>query len=301
MNQTSHTEPKSIVLRSTHILLVKVIAAHSGEWVPSKPGLKSRTVDLSLQITEVLRGRLDPAPKAPVKVKTTPSDYASELMMQPLPGVWSRIEVAPGTELVIFSHSGDPHVEHLLSEPSCLRVTPAEPILPGLRIAVRTEAEHLPLDRTLALAAPETARLDPTFAEFLWDRFGDATMTAQPDFDLLAAFAERKGLDASTRDALLTGAYNLIKLHHNVPPALSQRLALAMCRVLLMPEAADLHGNLIGTYLPNLLGVASRLPPQHASAVFKGHESERDALAAFLHQHHTGADAKPLRAWLDIK
>jgi hypothetical protein len=301
MIQTSHSTPRSIVLRSTHILLVKVIAAKEGAWVPSKPGFKSRTVDLSLEISETLRGKVDPVPGEPVRVTIPQSDYDGELMMQPVPGSWSRVPLEPGTELVVFAESRVPRAEQVLAEPACTRVVPAEPVLPGLHIAAKAEADRLPLAATLELAAPDTARLDPMFAEFLWDKYGDGALASQVDFDLLADFAERKGLDARTRQELLDGGYRLVGLHGDPTPGRARRLALAMCRVLLMAEAADLHENLIGTYLPNLLGITSGLPLQPAWAVFKDREAERDALDAFLRGHGTDADATPLLAWLSVK
>lgn len=301
MTQTAHTDSKSIILRSTHILLVKVMTAKVGAWAPSRPGLKSRSVDLSLQVVETLRGRLDPAPTGPVHISITQTDYAGELMMQPLTGAWAGAELLPGTMLVVFATSAEARVEHILVEPACTRVVPAEPALSGLRIAAQAEADELPLGRTLALAARDTARLDSTFAEFLWGKYGNGAMASQSDFDLLADFTERKGLEARTRQALLNGGYDLVKLHGDAIAERAQRLALAMCRVLLMPEAADLHENLIGTYLPNLLGITSGLPPLAASAVFKGHEAERNAVKAFLRSHGTDTDTTPLVTWLNAK
>lgn len=292
---------KSIVLRSTHILLIEVIAANAGPWAPSRPGLKSRTVGLSIQVSETLRGKLDPAPSGPVHISITQSDYAGLLMMQPLPGVWPHGDLAPGTRLAVFAQSNDLRVESVLAEPACTLVVPAEPVLPGLRVAAQAEAGDLPLGRTLALAGAETARLDPIFAEFLWGKYGGGAMASQSDFDLLAGFAERKDFDTRTRQALLKAGYDLVGLQGDDKPERAQRLALAMCRVLLMPAAADLHENLIGTYLPNLLGITSELPPQAASAVFKGHEAERNDLKAFLHRHGTDADPAPLLTWLNGK
>lgn len=290
---------KSIVLRSTHILLIEVITANAGPWAPSSPGFKSRSVDLSLRISETLRGKLDPAPGVPVQISITQSDYDGELMMEPLTGAWARVELLPGTALVVFSESNEDRVERILSEPACTQVVSAGPVLTGLRIAAQAEAGHLPLARTLALAAPDTARLDSTFAEFLWGKYGDGAVASQEDFNLLADFSERKGFDAGARQALLKGGYDLVGLHGDAPPERAQRLALAMLRVLLMPEAADLHENLIETYLPNLLGINSGLPHQPAPAVFKGHEADRDRVKAFLRHHGTEANAIPLLDWLN--
>jgi hypothetical protein len=301
VTQTVHADSKSIVLRSTHILLVEVLNAKAGVWEPSRPGLKSRRVDLSLQISEILRGKLDPAPVATADIAITQSDYDGELMMQPLPGAWSHVNLQPGTKLVVFSASNQNSVAIVLAEPACTQVMPAEQVLPGLRIATKAEEADLSLERALALARPEASHLDSTFADFLLEKYGAAAMSSQSNFDLLADFTEQKGLDIKTRQALLQGTYDLVGLHGDATPQRAQRLALTMCRILLMPEAADLHENLIGTFLPNLLGISSELPHQAASAVFKGNQAERDAVLAFLHQHSNEADVAPLLTWLNTK
>ena len=299
--QTSQMKPKSLVLRSSHIVLVKVMAAKAADWTPSKPGLKSRKVDLTLEIIQLLRGKLDTAHGVSVRIRIMQSSYAGMLRMQPLPGVWSQVELVPGAELVVFAQTNGTAAEDVFAEPACIRVGPAKPMLPGLRIATKAIAESLHLDRVLALAGPESPHLDSTFAEFLWGHYGVAAMDSQPDFDALASFAERKDLDTTTRNSLLGGGYDCVSLHGDANPQRAQRLALAMLRVLLMPDAADLHENLIGTDLPNLLGITSELPRQAATDVFKGHEVEREALNAFLREHGTSADAKPLQSWLNVK
>ena len=298
---TQTTASKSIVLRSTHILLIKLLAVKAGPWAPSVPGLKVRTVDMTVEVVEILRGKLDSAIAGPVQISIAQSDYAGELMMQPRPGPWPSGDLVPGTTLVVFAQSDDARIDRLLGAPACTQVMPAQPVLIGLRIAAQAEAGNLPLARTLALAIPETSLLDPAFAEFLWGKYGGAAMASQPEFDLLADFAERKGLDATTRQTLLKGGYDLVRLSGDSTPGRAQRLALAMCRVLLLGEAADLRENLIGTYLPNLLGITSTLPRQPASAVFQGHEVERNALIGLLNRHGTGADAIPLQIWLDTR
>jgi hypothetical protein len=289
----------SIVLRSTNILLIELITVKPGDWAPSRPGLMSRNVDLSLRISEILRGKIEPSPVSPIHIAVAQTDYAGLLRMQPLTGAWSGVKLEPGASLVIFSHTDSPQVETILKEPACIRVIPAQPVIAGLRILARAEAENLPLSGTLALAVPEIPQLDPAFADFLWGRYGGQAIASQREFDLLMDFSERKGFNPATRQALLKGGYDLVGMHGEATPERAQRLALAMCRTLLMPEAADLHENLIDTYLPNLLGITSELPRQTASKVFQGHETERSALREFLHQHGTDADASALLTWLN--
>ena len=137
----TQTTSRSIVLRSSHILLVKVVAAKPGAWARSKPGLKSRTVELSVQIVETLRGKIDPAPDGPITLTIEQADYAGQLMMQPLPGSWSRVPAEPGTELVAFAESASQRAERLLEEPACKLVQPAAQVLPGVRIATQALAD----------------------------------------------------------------------------------------------------------------------------------------------------------------
>ena len=247
---------------------------------------------MSVQIVETLRGKIDPVPDGPVTLTIEQADYAGQLMMQPLPGSWSRVPAEPGTELVAFAESASQRAERLLEEPACKLVQPAAQVLPGVRIATQALADDLPLARTLDLAAPAAARLDPIFAEFLWERYADDVMASQRAFDELAI---------RTRQGLVDAGYRLVSLRGDETPRRGQRLALTMCRILLMPEAADLHENLIGTYLPNLLGISSGLPPQPASKVFEDHESERKAVEAFLRRHGTDADATPILEWIQVK
>jgi hypothetical protein len=292
---------RSIVLRSTHIVLTKVVVSKPGTWAPSPPGLKSRKVELSIRIAETLRGKLDPAPEGPVEVTVEQTEYAGMLMMQPLRGSWSRVPIDPGTELVTFSESGSQRAEQVLEEPGCKLVLPAEQALPGARIAAQALRDDLLLARTLELAAPLTEKLDPVFAGFLWERYADEAMASQRAFDALAEFSERKGLGLRTRQELIEGLDTLVSMRGDETPRRAQRLALTMFRVLLMPEAAALHENLIGTDLPNLLGISSGLPPQPASRVFEDQEPLRAAAEAFLRQHGTDADATPLLEWIKIR
>ena len=112
------TQPasRSIVLRSSHILLVKVVAARPAAWAPFRPGLKSRKVELSVQVEEALRGLIDPAADRPVDVTVEQTAYDGELMMQPLQGSWSPVPIDPGTELVTFSESASGRAELVLED-----------------------------------------------------------------------------------------------------------------------------------------------------------------------------------------
>jgi hypothetical protein len=295
---SARTQIHSIVLESTHILLVEVLDAQPGPWQPAQPGLKSRQIAVQLRVAEVLRGRLDSQRGAPLQTTITQYDYAGELMMQSLPGCWSGQDLRPGSRFAVLAQTNESRAERILLEPACKQVLPAEPVLPELRIAAQAESDNLPLDRTLALARAEITRLDALFADFLWAKYGDEAMESQASFNQITGFLERRGLQVQTRQMLLKDGYDLVGLYGDETPERAQRLAKSMFRTLLMPDTAPLHANLIGTYLPNLLGISSSLPPQSPDTVFKDHEAERDAVTTLLEKLRNDGGARQLLSWL---
>src|SRR5271167_3450074 len=106
---TAYTNSGSTVLGLTHILLIEVTTANAGPWDLSRSGegFETRSVDVSVQVVEILRGTLDPAPAGPVHISITQYDYDSELMWQPLPGPWPPGELLPGTALVVFAQTDE--------------------------------------------------------------------------------------------------------------------------------------------------------------------------------------------------
>jgi hypothetical protein len=299
MTPVGQRNSHSVILRSTHIVLIEVVAAKNGPWTPSRPGLQSRDVVLSIKVNEVLRGTIDPPVAGHVSISITQYEYAGLLMMQPLPGPWPSAELKPGDSFAAFAETGESSIQRIFTAPPCTLVLPAEPVATGLRIASQAEAGNFPLERTLTLAlgAADRVRLDPLFAEFLWDKYADAAMASAVEFNRLVSFAEAKELAVPTRQALLKGGYDLAGLHPGWTPKAARRLAQAMFRTLLLPEAVDLHENLVETFLPNLLGITSELSPQPASAVFLGEEELRLSSKEFLQQHGTQTGAKALLQW----
>lgn len=293
MLQSADGGQRSIVLRSNPILLVEVAAATPHPWAPSLPGLRMHKVDLELTVLDVIRGKGGPG-KASVTVEQ--SDYEGMLRMRPLPGAWSGVKLVPGSKWVLFCHGADLPVAQLVA--TCTRVVPADQVLPGLRTAVKAEAEQLTLDAVLALAKPQAARLDRVFVEFLYARYGAVAMSSQQQFDWLMAFAELGPLQAGTREAMLMGAYDMVSDHGEATPERGRRLALAMFRTLQMPEAVDLHDNLVQTYLPNLLGISSAQPPMTAAYVFKDQQALQAAIKAALKGPLRESEHAKLEAWL---
>ena len=297
MLQSADGGQRSIVLHSSPILLVAVAAAAPHPWEPSEPGLRMHKVDLALTAVEVIRGTVPPGTPREAGVTIEQSEYADVLQMRPLPGVWSGLQLLPGSKWVLFCHGTDLPVARLVA--TCTAVIPADQVLPGLRTAVKAEAEDLTLDAVLMLAKPQAARLDRVFVDFLYARYGGVAMSSDPQFDRLMAFAELVPLQVGTRQAMLMGAYDMVSDHGDAAPERGRRLALAMFRTLQMPEAADLHANLVQTYLPNLLGIDSAQPPMTAAYVFKDQQPLQTAIKSALKGPLHGSEHTKLEAWLE--
>jgi hypothetical protein len=214
-----------------------------------------------------------------------------------LPGAWSDRELIPGSKWVVFCQAAQQPLARLLAD--CALVAPAAQVLAGVRLALKAEAGRLSLSAMLVLAIPQAAELDPLFVEFLYASYGATAMSSEPEFSRLMEFAELPQLRLETRQALLAGAYDLVTDSDAVSPGHRRRLALAMFRTLLLPQAADLHANLVSPYLPNLLGITSAQPPQSAAAIFAHDAPLRSAVKAALQGPLQATQAGALAAWLD--
>jgi hypothetical protein len=79
-------------------------------------------------------------------------------------------------------------------------------------------------------------------------------------------------------------------------PALVQRLGQTLFRLLLLPEAADLHQNLVVTWIPNVVGIAGRLDRMSPDELLAGAPFRAESIAAI--QRLADGRAGPLLEWL---
>ncbi|HWN44017.1 MAG TPA: hypothetical protein VNW71_17470, partial [Thermoanaerobaculia bacterium] len=97
-------DSSSIVLRATHILVIRIESSQAGEWSPSPDGWLRREALLTVLLEERLKGstREDVGTSLPLRV----TQYSNpSLWTTRAPGVWSEAPVEPGARLVAFSHS----------------------------------------------------------------------------------------------------------------------------------------------------------------------------------------------------
>lgn len=242
-------DSSSIVLRATHILVIRIESSVAGEWTPSPDGWLRREAQLTVLLEERLKGdtREDAGTSLPLRV----TQYANpSLWTTGVPGVWSEVSIEPGSRLVAFSHSEGDRTAVLLIEPAC-ELLLAESALADVRLALRAEAGEMDLAALVEEAGKIAGSLGHLFVEYLLEAYGDAALRSPETFEPLAQLLEHPGLSLVARATLLSQLTSRL-LAGAADPACRERLALAMEGLLGLEAAAPLHDNIRDTFLPNL-------------------------------------------------
>jgi hypothetical protein len=286
---------RSLILKATHILLVKVEASTAGPYQPPGSGVGQRSVHLRLALDEVLKGTLRQAAGAKVEidVKQTMQGFT----WGPLPGIWSEASIDPGARLVVLASTASDDAAVVLNDPAAFLVSPPEGALADARIARQAEDGHFDLAAVLALAKPQAPALQALFADWLWERHGAAAMASFDAFDRLAAFLEEPGLHLVARTTLVMALTTAVQQRTPPPEKHLARLAVALFRLLGLKEAAPQHDNLVSTYLPNLLRAADP-PSPPPDVVFRDYPGEKAKAQQAVQGHRGAASTAALQAWL---
>jgi hypothetical protein len=281
------------MLRATHILVIRIEASQAGEWSPEGDWLR-RSVALTIRLEERLKGTTREEVGASVELRAT--QYASRSpWVTRLPGVWSEQSVEPGTRLVAFCRSEGDRTAELLVEPACELLMPAEDALTDSRLAMRAETGEMDLAKLLDEARGAAGSLGHLFIEYLWEVHGGAFLRDPKAFESLMQLLEHPDLALVARSTLLSQVSARF-LAGTAEPANRARLALAMFRLLEVDKAAALRDNMLGTFLPNLLGLHGGEAQVTADEVFRGHPEERQRAEALVRELQPQAEA--LIRWL---
>lgn len=279
----------SIVLRATHILVIRIEASQVGEQSPDPSGWLRREVSLTLRLEERLKGNTREDIGASLSLQIT--QYASTSPWATrLPGVWSDQPVEPGTRLVAFCRSEGDRTAELLVEPACELLMPAESALADARLAMRAETERLDVEALLAEAREVAASLRHLFVEYLWEAHGGAFLWNPKAFESLMQLLEHPDLALIAR-ATLVSQLTTRFLAGPAEPANRARLALAMFRLLEIDQAAPLRDNILETFLPNLLGLPGGAAQITVDEVFRNHPDERRRAESLVRELQPAAQA----------
>jgi hypothetical protein len=219
------------------------------------------------------------------------------LWLMPTPGVWSEQPLDPGTQLVAFCRTDSNDAVEIVKDPFCEKLIVAGSALPDVRLAFQAETEHLTLPVLFERAEPEVTSLTYLFTEYLWAAYGPDAMQNAEQFDALMRFLEEPNFGPVARLTLLTPIYSMF-LTGTIDSALLNRFAVALFRLLRLPTAASLHDNIIGTYLPNLLGLPAGVAVKAAADVLKDYPDERAKIEEALRNYSGQSSTTPLVNWL---
>lgn len=290
----------SIVLRSTHILVIRVDSAAAAEWELQPAGWLQRPLNVMVTLTEILKGVVREHVGDHVLVQAT-QYRVNTIWTVPTPGVWSEQPLDPGTQLVAFCRTDGDQAMEILRDPACEKLIVTGSALPDVRLASQAESKSLSLSALFERAKPAARSLNYIFAEYLSAAYVKESLNDPEQFETLVQFLEDPDLSQIARSSLLA-SINSVLLTGTIPPARIHRFVITLFRLLELPVASNLHDNIIGTYLPNLLGLhAEAVPTRAAADVFKDQTEERAKVERILQSYRGASSTIQLLKWLASK
>ena len=294
----ANSDSRSLIIRASHIFLLKIEGAEIGQWKVLGNGTKERTADLKLRLEQTLKGEVQerPGDNFQLPIKQT-GRVVSRFFA--VPGVWSDQTIDHGAEHVAFCISTSNSVKEVLKEPALTRIYPAAKALADVRLAMKAQTENLSIARLLRMIAAEKPSLNALFGDYISTRLGEILFANPEDFDVLMGFVEDPQLSAVTRTVLFENIYASIVDATEAPPSFPSRLVVSGCRLLQLPEAATIHSNLLDDYLPSLLGTNEPAPRLTADQVFRNYPLDREKIEKSLAADSKGGnDTTKILRWL---
>ncbi|WP_437719057.1 hypothetical protein WMF45_23170 [Sorangium sp. So ce448] len=288
-------DSRSEILRAARILCVRIDSALADLFHPVAPNLQERKVALALTLLAVSKGEVAEAPGDKISIRVTQAENLGSRFTA-VPGVWSRIDLSPGSEFVAFTGPDGASAAEALADPVCFRLAPADPAAGDVADVDMAGCPELRLAGLLDRLCGSEARFGPFFARYLADRLPDAFPDRRADLDAVLRVLEAPALGTSSRFVLCDGAVGNFILWSPLSRELMPPFVLSLFRLLLLPEAADLHENLTSTWIPNLVGIEGGMERLVADDVFAGDPLRAQAAGALAQANLPGAG--PLLAWV---
>jgi hypothetical protein len=284
----------SEVADAAAIFRLRIDAVSLGAWANAPEGGRMRTGRLRLTLAEVLKGRLGQNPGEAFEMEITQRGGA---ILQD-PGVWTPVELAPGSELVAFTRGESSDVKGLLTDENCIRLAPAREVLDDTRAAMLIENRNPPPEMVLTAAAGSAERFGGVFARYVWTRIKNFVLGSQTSLDSYLRLVENPKTRPDARDVYLSNLYEDLGMISRPPRESEIKLAQTMLRLLVLPEAAPLYPA-IGVYLPNLLRLDAKTPKYTAAEVLNPLGLDRVTLQKNVNAIAAEEErAKKLAAWL---
>lgn len=269
----------------------------------AEPLLRGRLLDL-------YKGRVAEALGAEFRAR--PSIYAGPIrdLPQEASGLFSLQAPQPGERWVVFCSPGSPsaHVGELLSglTPKCRAAYHQPGIFADLELVRQLEASHAEAPAALAALGKQRSTLGFLIGEYFIYKYKVEKLPGERFNDLLKII-ESSDISAEGRSSLLRAVDSSLTMIESTPAASKaneNRFILGMFRIFYThrPTAqpshdSDLVRNLVGTFIPNWLGLTSGLRPRAAAEIFAGHPEDRARVRAAL-ETLPAAESQRLLAWL---
>jgi hypothetical protein len=283
--------PQQDFLGSERVLHLRVAGSS-----PGVPFGQERCVALDLDLVDVFRGDGPEKPGARIHV-VIKQNLIEHYTSRPAGSWWIvQQDLSQGSELVAFCPV--PGAAELSLVDAC-NVVPAATLLADLRLARELEAEKPGLDKAVERVRAACATAYSVLPGYLWaSHYAEAVADVRA-YDRFLSLVTEPSCSSLSRVTVMMAVYDAygMRIPETSRPH-AVHLARALFHLLAMPEAAEEHENLIGTYLPNLLGIDGGMTKRTADEIFAGAASARREATAALRAYAGRADAAPLRKWL---
>jgi hypothetical protein len=290
----------SELLRASHIVVVAIESAAFGNLEPGGVMLERRDVRATLRIERVFKGELTVPPDGVVDVAFQVFENSGPRYVA-VPGIWSPHQVAPRAHFVIFSAAGSSKdAVAVLSEPSAFRVEPAETAAPEIESVLRSATPGKRLPELIAELAGSQKSFTHLFARYVAWRLRELLFDDLSGFSAVLGEAENSGTSAVFRRIVITEAYDDLMMLDPAPPAFIARLLWGSVSAIASGPGGDIGSRVLGTYVPNLLGLEGGLARKSAADVFENAEKQRQELEEILRNNPQLPGGPRLLTWLGL-
>ena len=290
-------DSRSVILRSTHILLIRIDSSDAGQWEQDPSGNLVRQVRLGVHLEQILKGEVEQKEGTSLRIEVKQFGRPGTRYYA-VAGVWSDQPIQTLTRLVSFSSTTSKDAAGSLVEPSCKLILPAKSALADVRVALKAEKNKLSLSDTLKLAEPSAGILGYLLPEYLAAKYEGSLASNVEEFSSLMRFIEYSQLAVVARTALLDSAVADVGEARSPSPQILLSLVATLFHLLAMSEAAGIHDNIVEVYLPEALRLDRGAGRFSASQVFQLAPSERAKAEAVLNGYHGTARTEGLKEWL---
>jgi hypothetical protein len=274
-------DTQSEILRAARILHVRIESVTTGVFQPVSARFQQREVMISLVLIGVLKGDVPEQQNDTIQIRAFQFENLGPRFTA-VPGIYSRLDLEPGRELVMFAGPDGVSAAEVLVDPICFLVAQGDRAALDVGFVEEAGSPELSVPALLDRLQPNLARFGTLFARYLVERLTEVLST-ETDLAALLRVLEAPDLAADTRSVLCDDAVAMILLESPIPSESVRLFVQSLFRLLLLPEAADLYQDLTNTWIPNLVGIEGAMDQLSSQDVFRGDPLQVQVVGAIEH------------------